>query len=416
MAKSTKKFSLSQLKKQDRMVIRVGRDSNVERVIFPNPLSVGLDADGLRSALTVEGGIKLNVEVPSSTDSMLYNNNGKLYFHGAPVLVTDTEGNVGWGEASSAPTMTGETVEGLVAATNFMAQRLEGTEIQDQNQLVTTIEPLMVANHSAKSAIDGALYDLIGKHTNKPMYELLGGKKRDQAPMFWMIAGSKDEMELAQARIDEGYIAFKVKVGPNPPEYDLERSEKSRKICGDNVHVSADANQGYSPENAFTFAKGAGNAGLDFFEQPVHGHDIKSMSKCAELCDVPIGADEGIHSIEDIQKHYDAGAAMGGSLKLIKLGSAQGVMEGAKLMQSLSMSVNLAGKTADTSIASAAISHLAVSLPTLEWDASVTNQYLTDDIVKNPIPVVNGHIITPDGPGLGIEVDESKIDQYRRAV
>ena len=107
---------------------------------------------------------------------------------------------------------------------------------------------------------------------------------------------------------------------------------------------------------------------------------------------------------------------MGGSLKLIKLGSAQGVMEGAKLMQSLSMSVNLAGKTADTSIASAAISHLAVSLPTLEWDASVTNQYLTDDIVKNPIPVVNGHIITPDGPGLGIEVDESKIDQYRRAI
>ena len=46
----------------------------------------------------------------------------------------------------------------------------------------------------------------------------------------------------------------------------------------------------------------------------------------------------------------------------------------------------------------------------------MTNQYLTDDIVKNPIPVVNGHIITPDGPGLGIEVDESKIDQYRRAV
>ena len=70
------------------------------------------------------------------------------------VKVTDTEGNVGWGEASSAPTMTGETVEGLVAATNFMAQRLEGTEIQDQNHLASTIEPLMVANHSAKSSID----------------------------------------------------------------------------------------------------------------------------------------------------------------------------------------------------------------------------------------------------------------------
>jgi len=332
------------------------------------------------------------------------------------VKVTDSDGNVGWGEASSAPTMTGETVEGLVAATKFMANRLEGTEVTGNDELVNLIEPLMVANHSAKSAIDGALYDLIGKHLNKPMYEILGGKNRENAPMFWMIAGSSDELELAKARIDEGYVAFKVKVGMNQPSHDLDRSEKSRKICGDNVHVSADANQGYRPEDAFVFAKGAGKAGLDFFEQPVHGHDIKSMAKCAELCEVPIGADEGIHSIEDIQKHYDHNAAMGGSLKLIKLGSAQGVMEGAKLMQKLSMSVNLAGKTADTSIASAAISHLAVSLPTLEWDASVTNQYLVDDVAKNPIQVINGRIITPDGPGLGIEVDEQKIEQYKRAV
>ncbi|MBR52362.1 hypothetical protein CMK19_01165 [Candidatus Poribacteria bacterium] len=114
MAKSTKKFSLSQLKKQDRMVIRVGRDSNVERVIFPNPLSVGLDADGLRSALTVEGGIKLNVEVPSSTDSMLYNNNGKLYFHGAPVLVTDTEGKLSYDTSSKKLSL-----EGTISSTNI---------------------------------------------------------------------------------------------------------------------------------------------------------------------------------------------------------------------------------------------------------------------------------------------------------
>jgi muconate cycloisomerase len=107
---------------------------------------------------------------------------------------------------------------------------------------------------------------------------------------------------------------------------------------------------------------------------------------------------------------------MGGSLKLIKLGSAAEVMNAGRLMQSLSMQVNLAGKTADTSIASAAISHLAVALPTLEWDASVTNQYLADDVVKNPIQVVDGHIVTPEGPGLGITVDEDKLAKYRRAI
>lgn len=330
--------------------------------------------------------------------------------------VTDGDGNVGWGEASSAPTMTGDTAEGMVAAVRFMAERLKGVEIEDASQLRDLIEPTMYGNHGAKSAIDGALYDLLGQHLKKPMYELLGGRSRDRAAMFWMIAGGPDEMQLARLRRDEGYVAFKVKVGVNDPETDLERSGTARSVVGDGVHVSADANQGFSPKDAVAFARGAGDAGLDFFEQPVMGHDLASMRACAEVCSVPIGADEGIHSIDDIQRHYDEGAAMGGSLKLIKLGSAAEVMDAGRLMQSLSMHVNLAGKTADTSIASAAISHLAVALPTLDWDASVTNQYLADDVVKDPIQVVDGHIVTPEGPGLGITVDEAKLEQYRRPL
>jgi len=332
------------------------------------------------------------------------------------VKITDSSGKVGWGEGSSAPTMTGDMAEGMVAAVKFMASRLQGTEIEDASQLQDLIEPLMHGNHGSKSALDGALHDLIGQHLGKPMYELLGGKTRDRAPMFWMIAGGPDEMQLARLRRDEGYIAFKVKVGVNEPEVDLERARTARSVVGDGVHVSADANQGFSPKNAVTFARGAGDAGLDFFEQPVMGHDIAAMRACADVCSVPIGADEGIHSIGDIQRHHDEGAAEGGSLKLIKLGSAAEVMNAGRLMQSLSMRVNLAGKTADTSIASAAISHLAVALPTLEWDASVTNQYLIDDVVTNPVAVVDGHIVTPDGPGLGIVVDEAKLEKYRRAI
>jgi muconate cycloisomerase len=332
------------------------------------------------------------------------------------VKITDSDGRIGWGEASSAPTMTGETAEGMVAATNFMASRLSGIEVNEASKLRDLIEPLMYGNHGAKSAIDGGLYDLLGQHMNKPMYELLGGRQRDRAPMFWMVAGGPDEMQIARKRRDEGYIAFKVKVGMNEPSHDLDRSRTTRQVVGDGVHVSADANQGFSPDDAVEFARGAGEAGLDFFEQPVMGPDIASMQKCAKVCSVPIAADEGLHSIEDIQRHHDEGAAQGGSLKLIKLGSASEVMNAGRLMQSLSMRVNLAGKTADTSIGSAAIAHIAVSLPTLEWDASVTNQYLTDDIVKNPIAVVDGHIVTPDGPGLGIEVDEDKLAKYRRVV
>ena len=83
-------------------------------------------------------------------------------------------------------------------------------------------------------------------------------------------------------------------------------------------------------------------------------------------------------------------------------------------MQSLGMRVNIAGKTADTSIGSAAVAHLALALPTLEWDANVTNQYLADDIVSEPIAVVDGQIVTPEEPGLGVAVDEAKLSRYRR--
>jgi muconate cycloisomerase len=83
-------------------------------------------------------------------------------------------------------------------------------------------------------------------------------------------------------------------------------------------------------------------------------------------------------------------------------------------MDGLGMSVNLAGKAADTSIGSAAIAHLALALPSLDWDCNITNQYLVDDVVRDPVAVLDGHIVTPDGPGLGITVDEDKLARYRQ--
>ena len=78
-------------------------------------------------------------------------------------------------------------------------------------------------------------------------------------------------------------------------------------------------------------------------------------------------------------------------------------------MDGLGMHVNLAGKLAETSIASAAIAHLAVSLPRLDWDASVTNQYLAEDVVAEPLRVVDGAVRPPEAPGLGVAPDEDRL-------
>ena len=332
------------------------------------------------------------------------------------VRISDDAGRVGWGEAPAAPTFSGETTTGMIAAVEYMALRIEGQEIVSPESARKLVEPLMYGNHAAKSAIDMALMDLIGKHRGAPLYDVLGGRKRDRAAVIWLVAGTPDEQQLARRRRDEGFVTFEVKVAANDPNTGLSRAWATRATVGNDVRVSADANQGYSPEDALTFAKGAGDAGLDFFEQPVMGEDVETMRACAAVCTVPISADEGLHSLADIRRHHHLGAAAGGSLKLIKFGGTGPVMEAARLMHELGMKINLAGKAANTAIGAAAVAHLAVAVPNLDWDMNMSSQYLADDVVENPIGVVDGHIVPPsDGPGLGIIVDEDRIARYRRA-
>jgi muconate cycloisomerase len=327
------------------------------------------------------------------------------------VRVEDTDGTVGWGEAASAPLMTGETPESMVAAVEFMRPQLEGLEVEDAGLFAARVDGFMYGNAAAKSALDMAIYDLAGKRWRVPVSALLGGVARTEIPVLWMLAAGDIAADAAAAKrmADAGFVAFKVKVGGATPEADVERCRAVRAAVGRNPRISADANQGYSEAQALRFAAGAMAAQLDFIEQPVAGHDLDAMAAVAAATAVPVGADEGIHSHADIERHHDRGAARGASLKTIKLGGLSPVMQAGRRMETLGLYVNLAGKMADSSVASAAIAHLGAALPQLDWDASITCQYLAADIATEPLRVVRGHVRVPERPGLGIEVDEAKL-------
>ena len=334
------------------------------------------------------------------------------------VRIEDDIGNIGWGEACSAPTMTGETAAGMVAAVRYLAPQLEGASVDSIDELVARLDQLLYGNTGAKSAIEIAAYDLLGKRLGLPLYELLGGKKRDNTPVLWMLAAADLDIDRPEARRkrDEGFQSFKVKVavkaGREGVARDLERVQSIRQTIGGSVQISADANQGYSREDALGFVEGADESVLDFFEQPVAGHDLEGMQIVARAARVPIGADEGIHCLADIERHAAAGAAQGVSLKTIKLGGMSGVASAARKADALGMKVNLAGKIADSSIASAAIAHLAVALPQIDWGVSVTNQYLAEDLTRDPLLVGAGRITPTDAPGLGVAVDEGRVTQF----
>ena len=332
------------------------------------------------------------------------------------VRATDGDGRTGWGEAASAPLMTGETQHGMVAAARYMSRRLKGLQIDSVDSAAQSVSRVMYGNPGAKAAIEMALLDLLGQAYDQPLYELIGGPVRVRAPVLQMLSsyGTSPEQEQARRALDRGVHAFKVKVGLDGATEDLARCEVVREAVGSLPRISADANEGFRREVAVAFCSGAKAAGLDFVEQPVPSNDLEAMRACAVASAVPIGADEGIRGISDIRNHHEAGAARGGSIKPLKLGMWNLVRAG-RLMNDLGMHVNLAGKVAETGIGSAAIAHLAVSLPQLDWDVSVTNQYLQDDIVAEPVRVVEGCLAPSDAPGLGVEVATRKLQLYRVA-
>ena len=334
------------------------------------------------------------------------------------VRIETVDGVVGWGEAASAPVMTGETVASMMAAVEHMAPGLLARDAFDFAGAAAAMEARMYGNNGAKAAIDIALHDVVGRATGRPVHELLGGKHRTRMAVLAVI-GSPDaaaDIRDAQERFAVGYRAFKIKVGIASARADAERTRAITVVLkgmGECL-VSADANQGFSVEDALDYVRAVDGCGLDFFEQPVRAHDLdgrylEAMARVAAASRVPIGADEGLHSRDDIARHHGANAAQGGSLKAIKLGGLRALLEASRLADRLGMKVNISCKTGESSVASAAAAHAAAAAPAIAWGLTVTNAGLAEDVAVEPLRIVGGHVEVPDGPGLGIEVDERRV-------
>ena len=273
----------------------------------------------------------------------------------------------------------------------------------------------MYGNSGAKAAIEIALHDLVGRATGRPVYALLGAQAAQPhaGSGRHRLGGCRGRSARGGARYAAGYRAFKIKVGLGTPEADAERT---RLVCM--ALKSARARTAWSrptpiralaPTRRCAMCARVADCGLDFFEQPVDAHDLDAMARVAAATRVPIGADEGIHSRDDIERHHERKAARGVSLKAIKLGGLRALFEAGRLCDRLGMRVNISCKTGESSVASAAARMSPPSCPAIAWGLTVTNPGLAEDVAVAPLRVENGHVEVPERPGLGIEVDERRV-------
>ncbi|HSK96155.1 MAG TPA: mandelate racemase/muconate lactonizing enzyme family protein [Euzebyales bacterium] len=337
--------------------------------------------------------------------------------HAANVLVRMESGDgvVGWGEAAEAHNMTGDLQPGIAAAARQLAQRYRGADARRLRALARAADADMHANTSAKSALDMAAHDLVARTRGVPLHDLLGGAVRSHIAAL-CIVGSGDpdaDAERAAAGRAAGHREFKLKVGMAGVDSDARAALAVREAIGFDAVLGADANQSLTVARAVRFLQRAQDADLAYLEQPLPGTDPRGLAALRAATTVGIGIDEGLHAVRDLLDLAAAGAVDGVALKLIKTGGVGATMLALELAELLGLAVNLSGKIAETSIAAAALTHVAAAAPALAWGFSVTNHLLEADVARTPIAISDGGVDAPTGPGLGIDVDEGAVAEHR---
>ncbi len=331
------------------------------------------------------------------------------------IRLESESGFVGWGEVNAAPSHGGDSLVEMYEAWNtILKSSLKGSDALGLGALSQALAAQLSIGCSATTAVDMALHDLVGQHLGVPAHVLLGGKRRSEVAALWLIGTGSRDTDLAEAErlFTAGFRFFKLKVGVHAVEEEIELALTLRGRLGPELRLCADANMGMTAEQAIRYAKGVAPSCLEFFEQPLHKDDLLGLKQLLAADLIPVGLDESLTSLDALLSHAALGT-QGGSLKTLKLGGMSGVASIAQVCAAHRQHINLAGKIAETGIASAALIHLAGVVPNIDWGVSPSHSYLVEDIVRETMKPSRGVYQVPSGPGLGVAVDESLLERYR---
>lgn len=334
------------------------------------------------------------------------------------VRIHTDDGLVGLGEASCTPRWSGEDqVTGAHLIRTYLEPLLVGESPLDVPLLTQKFRLAFAGNYFTKAAIEMALWDIAGKAAAKPVYELLGGKVREFIPTKWSVSGVEPDTaaKIARWAVAQGFEAMKVKVGTDP-DRDVARVRAVRGAIGGNIKLGVDANGGWAANVAANVIEQLYEFGIYFVEQPVPPEDVVQLADLKKLIRLPIVADESVYTLQDAKTLARLNAA---DVFSIYVGKAGGIGEARKIAQ-FAHSVGLkctVGSNLELGVGSAAMVHLAIATHAItaeEFPCDIIGPFFyQDDIVREPLPIKPGEARPNTTPGLGVELDEEKVERYR---
>jgi muconate cycloisomerase len=299
----------------------------------------------------------------------------------------------------------------------YFAPLLVGQDASNINAAMQRIDRAARGNTFAKSAVETALLDALGKRLGLPVAELLGGRVRDGLEVAWTLASGNTEKDIEEAErmLDiRRHRIFKLKIGAGEPAKDIAHVAAIKRALGDRASVRVDLNQAWSEAVAIRGCQMLGDAGVDLIEQPIPRQDREAQARVSARSPVPIMADEAIESVEDSFALARAGSAPIFALKIAKNGGPRAVLRTAAIAEAAGIAL-YGGTMLEGAVGTLASAHAFATLNKIEWHTELFGPLLLVEDVVAEAPVYRDfQLMIPTTPGLGLHLDEERLARFRR--
>ena len=333
------------------------------------------------------------------------------------VKVHTDEGVTGIAEASTIDTWGEPQMACAHALESILGPAIRGIDPFAVRRVLEAMDIALEGFWYSKASIDIALYDIMGKALDVPVYKLLGGEGERPIRISRSvgITDVDQAVDWAGMLVDElGSTTIKIKVGIDH-KADIEIVKRIRQLVGSEALIKVDANQGFGEaKQAIRTLRAMEEFDVAVAEQPVKTHDLKGMAAVTEAITSYVAADESVWNARDVLRIHEMKAADVLTIYLVKAGGITRNLELSAIAEACGLPCILGGM-GEMGLGSAANLHFAAASRNLLFpgDIHIPPFLLTDDILAEPIDFQGDLVSVPTGPGLGVKLDEGKLEKYR---
>lgn len=331
------------------------------------------------------------------------------------IQIETDNGIIGWAEAPPRPYTYGETQESIIAVVEkVFAPQIIGRSIFDREG-IRSLMNRTIGNPTAKSGIDMALWDVIGKRLDISVHQLLGGYT-DSLKVSHMLGFDDPQRvgdEAVELRETYGINSFKIKVGRHPIDDDVAVCRAVREALGEDAELYLDGNRGWNAVESAAALRKLADVGLSRVEELNPADEITSRKWLVERSPFLFVADESAPTQATVTREILSGAANALSIKTARSGFTDsvrliGLAEGLGIETFLGNQIDAHLGTVCSLVLGAAFDATSRHPAELSNWLDLEDSLLTEDLV-----IRNGEMKVPTGPGLGVDIDLDKLQHYR---